>query len=91
MAEDEFDAVIATHLEGHLQHRARRGRPDAREAGYGRIVTFTSGAGLFGNPGQSNYGSAKSGIAGFTKVVSRDLGKYGITCNSVSPVAGTRA
>jgi len=89
MAEDEFDAVIATHLKGTFSIvRAVVGH--MRERGYGRIITFTSGAGLFGNPGQSNYGSAKSGIAGFTKVVSRDLGKYGITCNSISPVAGTR-
>jgi NAD(P)-dependent dehydrogenase (short-subunit alcohol dehydrogenase family) len=89
MAEDEFDAVIATHLKGTFSI-VRAAVGPMRERGYGRIVTFTSGAGLFGNPGQSNYGSAKSGIAGFTKVVSRDLGKYGITCNSVSPVAGTR-
>ena len=89
MAEDEFDAVIATHLKGTFSC-VRAAVGPMREQGYGRIVTFTSGAGLFGNPGQSNYGSAKSGIAGFTKVVSRDLGKYGITCNSISPVAGTR-
>jgi NAD(P)-dependent dehydrogenase (short-subunit alcohol dehydrogenase family) len=45
---------------------------------------------LFGNPGQSNYGAAKSGIGGLTKVVARDLGKYGVTCNSIAPVAATR-
>ncbi|MEW6271239.1 MAG: SDR family oxidoreductase [Thermodesulfobacteriota bacterium] len=89
MSEEEFDAVIATHLKGTFSV-VRAAVGPMRERGYGRILTFTSGAGLFGNPGQSNYGSAKSGIAGFTKVVARDLGKYGITCNSISPVAGTR-
>lgn len=89
MSEEDFDAVIATHLKGTFSVvRAAVGH--MRERGYGRIITFTSGSGLFGNPGQSNYGAAKSGIAGFTKVVARDLGKYGITCNAISPVAGTR-
>jgi NAD(P)-dependent dehydrogenase (short-subunit alcohol dehydrogenase family) len=89
MAEEDFDAVIGVHLKGTFAC-VRAAVGPMREAGYGRIITFTSGAGLFGNPGQSNYGSAKSGIAGFTKVIARDLGKYGITANSVSPVAGTR-
>src|SRR5207247_4434717 len=61
-----------------------------RERRYGRIVTFSSGAGLFGNPGQANYGAAKSAIGGLTKVAARDLGKYGITVNAICPVAGTR-
>lgn len=89
MAEEDFDAVIGVHLKGTFAC-VRAAVGPMREAGYGRIITFTSGAGLFGNPGQSNYGSAKSGIAGFTKVIARDLGKYGITANAVSPVAGTR-
>jgi len=89
MSEEEFDAVIAVHLKGTfccIRHAA----PSMREQRYGRIVTFTSGAGLFGNPGQSNYGAAKSGIGGLTKVVARDLGKYGVTCNAIAPVAATR-
>jgi NAD(P)-dependent dehydrogenase (short-subunit alcohol dehydrogenase family) len=89
MAEEDFDAVIGVHLKGTFAC-VRAAVGPMRDAGYGRIITFTSGAGLFGNPGQSNYGSAKSGIAGFTKVIARDLGKYGITANAVSPVAGTR-
>ncbi len=89
MSEEDFDAVVGVHLKGTFACiRAAVG--PMREAGYGRIITFASGAGLFGNPGQSNYGSAKSGIGGLTKVVARDLGKYGITCNSICPVAGTR-
>lgn len=89
MCEEEFDAVIAVHLKGTfccIRHAA----PLMRSQRYGRIITFTSGAGLFGNPGQSNYGAAKSGIGGLTKVVARDLGKYGVTCNSIAPVAATR-
>lgn len=89
MAEEDFDAVVGVHLKGTFAC-VRAAVGPMREAGYGRIITFTSGAGLFGNPGQTNYGSAKSGIAGFTKVIARDLGKYGITANAVSPVAGTR-
>ena len=89
MSEEDFDAVIATHLKGTFSC-VRAAVGPMREQGSGRILTFTSGAGLFGNPGQSNYGSAKSGIAGFTKTIARDLGKYGITANSISPVAGTR-
>jgi NAD(P)-dependent dehydrogenase (short-subunit alcohol dehydrogenase family) len=45
---------------------------------------------LYGNSGQANYGAAKDGIAGFTRVVSRDLGKYGITVNAIAPAASTR-
>jgi NAD(P)-dependent dehydrogenase (short-subunit alcohol dehydrogenase family) len=89
MAEEDFDAVIATHLRGTFCC-VRTAVGPMREQGFGRILTFTSGSGLFGNPGQSNYGSAKSAIAGFTKTIARDLGKYGVTCNAISPVAGTR-
>ena len=57
---------------------------------YGRIINFSSGSGLTGIPGQANYGAAKAGIAGFTRVVARDLGRYGVTCNAISPGAATR-
>ncbi len=89
MTEAEFDAVVAVHLKGTfccIRHAA----PIFRSQRYGRIITFSSGAGLFGNPGQSNYGAAKSGIGGLTKVVARDLGKYSVTCNAIAPVAATR-
>jgi NAD(P)-dependent dehydrogenase (short-subunit alcohol dehydrogenase family) len=89
MSEEEWDAVIAVHLKGTF-NCVRHACTHMRAARYGRIVTFTSGAGLFGNPGQANYGAAKSAIGGLTKVAARDLGKYGITVNAVSPVAGTR-
>jgi NAD(P)-dependent dehydrogenase (short-subunit alcohol dehydrogenase family) len=89
MSEEEWDAVIAVHLKGTF-NCVRHAATEMRERRYGRIVTFSSGAGLFGNPGQANYGAAKSAIGGLTKVAARDLGKYGITVNAICPVAGTR-
>lgn len=89
MGEEEWDPVLAVHLKGTfgcIRHAA----PLMREQQYGRIITFSSGAGLFGNPGQANYGAAKAAISGLTKVVARDLGKYGVTANSICPVAATR-
>ncbi|MCH7488290.1 MAG: SDR family NAD(P)-dependent oxidoreductase [Chloroflexi bacterium] len=89
MTEEEWDAVIAVHLKGHYCTT----KPAAilmRQQRYGRIVNFSSGSGLNGNPGQANYGAAKAGIAGFTRVVARDLGRYGVTCNAISPGAATR-
>ena len=89
MSEEEWDAVLSTHLKGTF-NCLRHAAPHMREQRYGRVVTFTSGAGLFGNPGQANYGAAKCAIGGLTKVAARDLGRYGVTVNAVSPVAGTR-
>jgi NAD(P)-dependent dehydrogenase (short-subunit alcohol dehydrogenase family) len=89
MSEAEWDAVIAVHLKGTF-NCIRHAVTHMREQRGGRIVTFSSGAGLFGNPGQANYGAAKSAIGGLTKVAARDLGRYGITVNAICPVAGTR-
>jgi len=89
MGPDEWAPVIATHLKGTF-NCLRHACTHMRAQRYGRIVTFTSGAGLFGNPGQANYGAAKCAIGGLTKVAARDLGRYGITVNAISPVAGTR-
>ena len=89
MAEEEWDAVLNVHLKGTF-NCVRHASVKMREQRSGRIITFSSGAGLFGNPGQSNYGAAKAGISGLTKVAARDLGKYGITVNAICPVAGTR-
>jgi NAD(P)-dependent dehydrogenase (short-subunit alcohol dehydrogenase family) len=89
MSEEEWDAVLAVHLKGTF-NCVRHACTHMREQRYGRIVTFSSGAALFGNPGQANYGSAKGGISGLTKVAARDLGRYGVTVNAVCPVAGTR-
>ena len=51
---------------------------------------MSSTSGLYGNSGQANYGAAKDGIAGLTRVISRDLGRYGITVNAIAPAAATR-
>ena len=89
MSEAEWDAVVAVHLKGTF-NCVRHACTHMREQRYGRIVTFCSGAALFGNPGQANYGAAKGGISGLTKVAARDLGRYGVTVNAICPVAGTR-
>jgi NAD(P)-dependent dehydrogenase (short-subunit alcohol dehydrogenase family) len=89
MSEEEWDAVVAVHLKGTwscTRHAARV----MREQKSGRIISFSSTSGLYGNPGQCNYGAAKDGIAGMTRVVARELGKYGITVNAIAPVAHTR-
>src|SRR5690349_14155559 len=89
MSEAEWDAVIATHLKGTWSC-TRHAAPIMREQKSGRIISFTSTSGLYGNPGQANYGAAKDAIAGMTRVVERELGKYAITVNAIAPVAQTR-
>ena len=89
MTEEEWDDVIRVHLKGTftvVKHACIL----FRQQRSGRIITFSSESGLVGIAGQSNYGAAKSGIAGFTKVVARDMGKYGVTANAVAPRAQTR-
>ena len=91
MEEDDWDAVIEVHLKGHYccsRPFARYIREtDRREC---RILNFSSVSGLFGNFGQSNYGAAKAGIAGFSRVLALELGKYACTVNTISPGAATR-
>ena len=89
MSEEEWDDVISVHLKGTFTV-VRHAAPIFRQQRGGRIITFSSGSGLVGSIGQSNYGAAKSGIAGFTKVLAKDLGKYGVTANSIAPRAETR-
>ncbi len=89
MSEQEWDDVIAVHLKGTftvVKHACIL----FRQQRSGRIITFSSESGLVGNSGQANYGAAKSGIAGFTKVVARDMGRYGVTANAIAPRANTR-
>lgn len=95
MTEDDFDLVVAVHLKGtfnlsrhvcaHWKERAKAG-----EHVTGRIVNTTSGAGLFGNPGQANYAPAKAAIASLTLVTAMEMQRYGVTANAVSPLAATR-
>ncbi len=89
MAEEEWDDVIAVHLKGTFTV-VKNACILMRQQRSGRIITFTSESGLIGNSGQANYGAAKSGIAGFTKVVAKDMGRYGVTVNSIAPRASTR-
>ena len=89
MTEEEWDSVIAVHLKGTFTV-VKHACVLFRQQRSGRIITFSSESGLMGNSGQANYGAAKSGIAGFTKVVARDMGRYGVTVNSIAPSAQTR-
>jgi NAD(P)-dependent dehydrogenase (short-subunit alcohol dehydrogenase family) len=61
-----------------------------RQQRYGRIINYSSVSGLQGNSGQANYGAAKAGVAGLTRVAARDLGRYGVTVNCIAPGAATR-
>ena len=89
MTEQEWDDVIDVHLKGTFTV-VKHASILFRQQRSGRIITFSSESGLFGNSGQGNYAAAKSGIAGFTKVVAKDLGRYGVTANSIAPRANTR-
>jgi len=89
MTEEEWDDVIRVHLKGTFTV-CKYASILYRQQRSGRIITFASESGLFGNTGQGNYAAAKSGIAGFTKVAAKDLGRYGVTANSICPRANTR-
>jgi len=95
MSEAEWDAVIAVHLKGTFapaRHAAAhwRERTKAGEENDARIINTTSVSGIYGNIGQTNYGAAKMGIAGFTIIAALELARYGITVNAISPGALTR-
>jgi NAD(P)-dependent dehydrogenase (short-subunit alcohol dehydrogenase family) len=89
MAEEEWMDVYKVHLKGHF-NTIKPASVLMRQQRYGRIVNFSSISGLRGNSGQANYGAAKAGIAGMTRVVARDLGRYGVTTNCIAPGAMTR-
>src|SRR5207237_2154978 len=89
MMEEEWDAVIAVHLKGTF-NCTRHAAVHMRQQRRGRIISISSTSGVYGNSGQANYGAAKDGIAGLTRVVARDVGRYGITANAVCPGAMTR-
>ena len=88
MDEAEWDAVIAVHLKGHFT-TTKYASIVMRQQRSGRIVNTSSESGL-GNMGQANYSAAKEGIAGLTRTVARDLGRYGVTCNCIRPRAASR-
>jgi NAD(P)-dependent dehydrogenase (short-subunit alcohol dehydrogenase family) len=89
MTPDLVDPVIDVHLRGAFNvTQPAWGR--MREQGYGRVVNTSSGAGVFGNFGQANYGAAKMGLVGFTRVLAVEGAKYNIKANAIAPVAKTR-
>jgi NAD(P)-dependent dehydrogenase (short-subunit alcohol dehydrogenase family) len=89
MTEEEWDAVIDTHLKGTFAV-TRAAAPLMREQRSGRFINMTSTSGLVGNIGQANYAAAKLGIVGLTKVVALDMARYNVTANCISPFAWTR-
>jgi NAD(P)-dependent dehydrogenase (short-subunit alcohol dehydrogenase family) len=95
MTEEEWDAVIRVHLKGtfgptHFAAAYWRERSKAGEAVDARVINTSSTSGLFANPGQTNYGAAKSGIATFSIIAAKELGRYGVTVNAIAPGALTR-
>ena len=89
MSEDEWDAVINTHLKGSFAV-TRAAAPLMREQKSGRVINMTSTSGLVGNVGQANYAAAKLGIVGLTRVTALDMARYNVTANCISPFAWTR-
>jgi NAD(P)-dependent dehydrogenase (short-subunit alcohol dehydrogenase family) len=95
MTEEEFDAVIDVHLKGtfNVSRWAAsywREQTKAGVTGDRAIVNTSSGAGLHGNPGQTNYAAAKAGIAAMTIVNAKELERYGVRVNCIAPIARTR-
>jgi NAD(P)-dependent dehydrogenase (short-subunit alcohol dehydrogenase family) len=89
MSEEEWDAVINTHLKGSFAV-TRAAAPLMREQKWGRVINMTSTSGLVGNVGQANYAAAKLGIVGLTRVTALDMARYNVTANCISPFAWTR-
>ena len=95
MTEEEWDAVIKVHLKGMFgpcrwAAAYWRERVKAGETNDARIINTSSTSGIFGNPGQTNYGAAKAGIAAATWIMAQELGRYGVTVNAIAPGALTR-
>ena len=89
LTDDDFEAVLAVHAGGTFRF-TRAAVPHFRRQGSGRIINVTSYTGLRGNPGQANYAMAKAGIIGFTKTTAKELARFGVTVNAISPNAQTR-
>jgi NAD(P)-dependent dehydrogenase (short-subunit alcohol dehydrogenase family) len=89
MEPDLMNPVFDVHLKGAF-HVTQPAWVHMREQGYGRIISTSSAAGIFGNFGQTNYGAAKMGLVGFTRVLAVEGAKYNIKANAIAPLALTR-
>ncbi len=94
LSEADWDAVIAVHLKGHFcisSHAVHYWRDQSKQGNKvnARIINTSSGAGLNGSVGQSNYAAAKGGIAALTLNQAAELGRYGVTANALAPAART--
>jgi NAD(P)-dependent dehydrogenase (short-subunit alcohol dehydrogenase family) len=95
MTEEEWDAVIHVHLKGHFvptRWAAAYWREQTKEGKTVKasVINTSSTSGLIGNPGQTNYGAAKAGIATFSVIAAQELARYGVRVNAIAPAARTR-
>ena len=95
MAEEDWDSVMAVHLKGSFnmsRHACEYWREEHKKGNVlnGRIINTSSDAGLLGNVGQANYGSAKAALAMMAIIIDKEMSKYGITANAIAPLARTR-
>jgi NAD(P)-dependent dehydrogenase (short-subunit alcohol dehydrogenase family) len=95
MSEEDFDSVVEVHLKGSFnmsRHVCAYWREQHKNGNLlnGRLINTTSDAGLLGNAGQGNYGSAKAALAAMAIIIDREMSRYGVTANAVAPLARTR-
>ncbi|MEZ5266712.1 MAG: SDR family NAD(P)-dependent oxidoreductase [Acidimicrobiales bacterium] len=95
MTEAEWDAVVEVHLKGHFAPTRWaaaywREQSKAGKTVNASVIHTSSTSGLFSNPGQTNYGAAKSGIATFSQICAKELSRYGVRSNAIAPAARTR-
>lgn len=95
MTEEDWDSVVSVHLKGHFvptRFAAAywRERSKAGDAVRASVIHTSSTSGLLGNPGQTNYGAAKAGVAAFSLICAQELARYGVRSNCIAPAARTR-